>query len=76
MMWSAVNAVDSIGVSYTYARGKQLVVRNYLLYGREVSFVRIFLAYFETHIGYNARIALAVTLKICSKISASTTPKN
>ena len=75
MMWSAVNAVDSIGVSYTYARGKQLVVRNSLLYGREVTFVRIFLAYFETHIGYNARIALAVTFKICSKISASTTPK-
>ena len=75
MMWSAVNAVDSIGVSYTYAKGKQLVVRNSLLYGREVTFVRIFLAYFETHIGYNARIALAVTFKICSKISASTTPK-
>ena len=74
-MWSAVNAVDSIGVSYTYARGKQLVVRNSLLYGREVTFVRIFLAYFETHIGYNARIAPAVTFKICSKISASTTPK-
>ena len=75
MMWSAVNAVDSIGVSYTYARGKQPVVRTSLLYGREVTFVRIFLAYFETHIGYNARIAPAVTFKICSKISASTTPK-
>ena len=41
----------------------------------EVTFVRIFLAYFETHIDYNARIALAVTFKICSKISASTTLK-
>ena len=76
MMWSAVNAVDSIGVSYTYAKGKQPVVRDSVLYGLEVTFVRIFLSYFETHIGYNARIALAVTFKICSKISASTTPKN
>ena len=75
LMWSAFNAVDSIGVSYTYAGGKHLVVRNSLLYGREVTLVRIFLAYFETHIGYNARIAPAVTFKICSKISASTTPK-
>ena len=41
----------------------------------EITFVRIFLAYFETHIDYNARIALAVTFKICSKISASTTLK-
>ena len=64
MMWSAVNAVDSIGVSYTYARGKQLMVRNSLLYGREVTFVRIFLAYFETHSGYDARIAPAVAFKI------------
>ena len=34
------------------------MVRNSLLYGREVTLVRIFWAYFETHIGYNARIAL------------------
>ena len=76
MMWSAVNAVDSIGVSYTYAKGKQLVVRNSLLYGREVTFVRIFLAYFETHIGYNARIALAVTFQNLLKNIRLYNPKN
>ena len=74
-MWNAVNAFDSMGMSYTYNKETENVCKKCEVMWLKVTLDRIFLTYFETHIGYNARIAPAVTFKICSKISASTTPK-